>query len=70
MQQWPGIGSVNAALVSVYYSLASGRDAFKALTSPFAGLDDRTHWATAVYFRDLFDLGSVGLGRIVGMLGG
>jgi len=68
MRQWPGIGSVNAALVSVYYSLTWGRDAFKALTSPFAGLDDHTHWATAVYFHDRFD--SIGVERIAAMLGG
>jgi hypothetical protein len=56
--------------VATYFSIAWGREAFRALTSPAAGLDDRTHWATAIYFRDLFDLGFVGLARIAHALGG
>jgi hypothetical protein len=50
------IGSVNAALVSIYFSIAWGGQAYAALTSPFMGLDDPAHWTAAAYFRDWLEL--------------
>jgi hypothetical protein len=64
MRSNPGLGLVNFALVSAYFVPAWGHDALRVLTSPYSGFEDRTHAAAAVYFRDLFDLGLVGLIRV------
>jgi hypothetical protein len=55
------LGSVNLALLSIYFVPAWGRDAVRALTSPYHGLEDRVHAAAATYFRQLFELGLDGL---------
>jgi len=47
-----------------------GGDAFRALTSPFHGFEDRVHATTAIYFRQLFDFGLDGLVRTSGALAG
>jgi len=55
------LGSVNLALLSIYFVPTWGRDAVRALISPYYGLEDRVHTAAAVYFRQLFDFGINGL---------
>jgi hypothetical protein len=70
MRSNPGLGLVNFALVSAYFVPAWGHDALRVLTSPFNGFEDRWHAAAAVYFRDLFDLGLVGLIRVSEALAG
>jgi hypothetical protein len=57
----PTLGSVNLALLSLYFIPVWGRDAIRALISPYNGLEDRAHAAAAIYFRQLFDLGFNGL---------
>jgi hypothetical protein len=56
-----GLGHVNFALVSAYFVPAWGHDALRVLTSPYNGFEDRAHAVAAIYFRDVFDLGLVGL---------
>lgn len=63
MRPYPGLGLVNFALVSAYFVPAWGHDALRVLTSPYNGFEDRAHAVAAVYFRDVFDLGLVGLIR-------
>jgi hypothetical protein len=70
MRSVPSLGSVNAALISLYFVPVWGGDAFKALTSPFHGFEDRVHATTAIYFRQLFDFGLDGLVRMSGALAG
>ena len=55
------LGSLNLALLSLYFIPVWGRDAIRALISPYNGLEDRAHAAAAIYFRQLFDLGFNGL---------
>jgi hypothetical protein len=55
------LGSVNLALLSFYFFPVWGRDAIRALVSPYNGLEDRVHATAAIYFRQLFDLGFNGL---------
>jgi hypothetical protein len=54
------LGSVNLALVSVYFFPLWGREAFRALISRY-GLDDRASAAAAFYIGQLFDLGPRGV---------
>jgi len=70
MRSNPGLGQVNFALVSAYFVPAWGHDALRVLTSPFNGFDDRAHAVAAVYIRDAFDFGLVGLIRTSEMLAG
>jgi tetrahydromethanopterin S-methyltransferase subunit C len=41
VQSFPRLGSVNAALVALYFAPVWGADALRALTSPFYGFEDR-----------------------------
>jgi hypothetical protein len=50
------LGSVNLALLSIYFVPVWGRDAIRALISPYNGLDERVHATAAIYFRRLFDV--------------
>jgi len=50
------LGSVNLVLLSIYFVPVWGRDAVRALISPYNGLDERVHAAAAIYFRRLFDV--------------
>jgi hypothetical protein len=70
MRSTPGLGHVNFALVSAYFVPAWGRDALRVLTSPYNGFEDRAHAVAAIYFRDVFDLGLVGLIQTSEMLAG
>jgi len=70
MRRWPCIGSVNAALIAIYFSIAWGSQGYAALISPFMGLDDPAHWTAAAYFRDLLDLRVGGFTRAGALLGG
>jgi hypothetical protein len=54
------LGSVNLALVSLYFFPLWGRDAVRALISRY-GLDDRAQAAAAFYIGQLFDLGPRGV---------
>jgi hypothetical protein len=67
---FPRLGSANAALVSLYFAPVWGIQAFRALTSPYYGFEDRLHAAAASYFRALFDLGLDGLLRVSSTLAG
>lgn len=55
------LGSVNLALLSLYFAPAWGTAAAAALTSPYHGLEDRAHAAAATYFRQLLDLDDGGM---------
>lgn len=70
MGLFPRLGSVNAALISVYFALVWGNDAVRALTSPFHGFEDPSHATAASYFRNLFDLTLDGLIRTAQVLAG
>jgi hypothetical protein len=51
------LGSVNLALLSLYFFPVWGREAVRALISPFNGLESSAHATAALYFRRLFDIG-------------
>jgi hypothetical protein len=70
MRSCPRLGLVNFALVSAYFVPAFGHDALRVLTSPYNGFEDRAHAVAAIYFRDVFDLGLVGLIRTSQLLAG
>src|SRR5262245_8616837 len=53
----PSLGSVNLALLSLYFIPVWGRVAVRALISPYDGLEDRAQATAAIYFRNLFDFG-------------
>src|SRR5262245_12155268 len=55
------LGSVNLALLSLYFIPVWGRDAVRALISPYNGLEDHAHGAAVIYVRQLFALGFNGL---------
>lgn len=55
------LGSVNLVLLAIYFVPVWGRDAVRALISPYNGLEDRVHAAATIYFRQLFDLSFNGL---------
>ena len=61
MRSFPRLGSVNAALIALYFAPVWGADGLRALISPFHGFEDRVHAVAAGYFRALFDLGLSGL---------
>ena len=70
MQSFPRLGSVNAALVALYFAPVWGADALRALTSPFYGFEDRVHAVALGYFRALFDLHLGGLLQLSNVLAG
>ena len=70
MRAGPGLGLTNLALVSTYFVPAWGHAALRALTSPYGGFEDHAHSIAAIYIRDLFDLGLIGLIRTSQMLAG
>jgi hypothetical protein len=70
MRSFPRLGSVNAALISLYFAPIWGIDAVRALTSPYYGFEHRVHAAAVGYFRALFDLGLDGLVRTSTVLAG
>jgi hypothetical protein len=70
MRSFPRLGAANGALASLYFAPVWGVDAFRALTSPFSGFEDRAHAVAAVYFQALFDLGLDGLVRTTNVLAG
>jgi hypothetical protein len=61
MRTIPRLGSVNAAVVALYFAPVWGGEGLRALISPFHGFEDRVHAVAASYFRALFDLGLDGL---------
>jgi hypothetical protein len=70
MRSFPRLGSVNAALVAIYFAPVWGADGLRALISPFHGLEDRVHAVAAAYFRALFDFGLAGLVHTSNVLAG
>jgi hypothetical protein len=70
MRAYHRLGLVNFALVSAYFVPVWGHEALRVLTSPYNGFEDRAHAVAAVYFRDVFDLGLVGLIRVSELLAG
>jgi hypothetical protein len=64
MRFYPRLGTVNAALISLYFIQVWGVDAIRALRSPFYGFEDHLHGVAAAYFRTLFDLHLNGLVRV------
>jgi hypothetical protein len=56
--------------LSLYFIPVWGREAVRALMSPYNGLDDRAHATTAIYFRQLFDLDHNGLVVVSHVLAG
>jgi hypothetical protein len=61
MRTIPRLGSVNAAIVALYFAPVWGRDGLRALTSPFHGFEDRVHAVAAGYYRELLDFNLNGL---------
>jgi hypothetical protein len=57
----PTVGSVNLALLSLYFFPVWGREAIRTMMSPAGGLADGAHTVAAIYFRQLFGLGFNGL---------
>jgi hypothetical protein len=57
----PSLGAVNLALVSLYCAPVWGKEAVRALISPYNGFEDRIHAAAATFFRELFGFGLNGL---------
>jgi hypothetical protein len=70
MQSFPRLGSVNAALVALYFAPVWGADGLRALTSPFYGFEDRVHAVALGYFRALFELHLGGLLQLSNVLAG
>ena len=64
MRFCPRLGTVNAALISLYFVQVWSVDAIRALRSPFYGFEDHLQGAAAAYFRTLFDLHLDGLLRV------
>jgi hypothetical protein len=59
MRSW--LGPVNLALISIYFAPVWGREAARALVSPYNGFEDRAHAAASIFFRQAFDLNLNGL---------
>jgi hypothetical protein len=57
----PSLGSVNLALLSIYFFPLWGRDAGRVLFSSYSSLGDHAHTTTAIYFAGLFDLSFKGM---------
>src|SRR5437660_3417206 len=70
MRSIPRLGSVNAALVALYFAPVWGADGLRALISPFHGFEDRVHAVAASYLREIFDLGLSGLMHTSSVLAG
>jgi hypothetical protein len=70
MRSCSRLGAANLALISFYFAPVWGRDAIRALMSPYSGLEDRVHSAAALYFRKLFDVGPDGLALVANVLSG
>jgi hypothetical protein len=64
------LGSVKLALVSLYLIPVWGRDAVRALVSPYHGLEQRVHAAATSYIGELFNLGFSGLAVASSVLAG
>jgi hypothetical protein len=67
---WLSLGSVNLALVSLYFFPLWGRAAFQALISPYGGLQDGAAAAATFYLSRLFDVGPGSLITIAHVLAG
>jgi hypothetical protein len=70
MRSFPRLGSVNAALIALYFAPVWGADGLRALISPFHGFEDRVHAAATGYFCALFDFGLTGLVHTSNVLAG
>lgn len=64
------LGSVNLALVSLYFIPVWGRDAIRVLISPYHGLEQRVHAAATIYVGELFNLGFSGFAVASNVLAG
>ncbi|MBX9776773.1 MAG: hypothetical protein K2Y71_20535 [Xanthobacteraceae bacterium] len=60
-QRLPSLGSINLALLSLYFFLVWGRGAGRVLFSSYSSLGDHAHATTALYFAGLFDLSFKGM---------
>jgi hypothetical protein len=70
MRSCPQLGSLNAALVALYFAPVWGADGLRALISPLHGFEDRAHAAATGYFCVLLDLGLTGLVHASNVLAG
>ena len=70
MRSCPRLGTVNAALISLYFIQVWGADAVRAMRTPFSGFESHLHGVAAAYFRELFDLHLDGLVRVSILLAG
>lgn len=61
MRTFPGLGSANVAVISLYLAPLWGIEALRALRAPLQGLDILTHANAVTYYRQLFDFGIHGL---------
>ena len=64
------LGSVNAAIIALYFAPVWGGDGLRALISPFYGFEDQVQATAANYFRDLFELNLAALLRVSSILAG
>ena len=67
---YPMLGPANAALVSFYFASVWGREALKALISPYSGFEAPSHAAVVGLVRQLFELNLTGLMRTSAVLAG
>jgi hypothetical protein len=67
---WLSLGSVNLALVSLYFFPLWGRAAYRALISPVGGLQESAQAAPTFYLSQLFGLGPGSLITIAHVLAG
>ena len=70
MRRIPRLGSLNLALVSLYFAPVWGREALRILLLPHRAFEDRSHAAVVIWLREVFDLGLEGLLRLSGTLAG
>jgi hypothetical protein len=64
------LGSVNLALVSLYFVPVWGREAVRVLMSPLHGLEQRVHASATIYIGELFNWGFSGLALTSSVLAG
>jgi hypothetical protein len=68
MRPYLKLGPANLALISLYFVPVWGRDAVRALISPYGGFEDRVQAAATNYVRQMFDLGLDGIMRVSNIL--
>jgi hypothetical protein len=61
MRSFSGLGAANLALLSVYFAPVWGRDALRALVSPYNGFEDQAHAAAVKFIGKISNFGLDGM---------